>query len=189
MNYIASYKNINPYNNWYNDINNLKFHIEERCEEIEKKYNLLTINYNTKLKEAYKHGEEYGLIYEQHNDSTLDIKLRQNNEFISLESEIKSTLEKVLKNIIIHFNLSLKRQKGKSYLYSYILEIEEKRGIDMSEFSKELKDILILNENRNNSEHISDNLLREIDHQYIKHELNSVYLYMNKLIQKLFVFS
>ena len=54
-----------PYRNWYADINNLKLHIEERCKEIVEKYHEQTVNYDTKLKEAYKDGEECGMIYEQ----------------------------------------------------------------------------------------------------------------------------
>ena len=56
----------------------------------------------------------------------------------------------------------------------------------MSEFAQERKDIFLLNTNRNKSEHESDNLLREIDQSYIRHQLNSAYLYMNTLIQRLF---
>lgn len=67
-----------------------------------------------------------------------------------------------------------------------MLEIEENKEIDMSEFAQERKDIFLLNTNRNKSEHESDNLLREIDQSYIRHQLNSAYLYMNTLIQRLF---
>ena len=67
-----------------------------------------------------------------------------------------------------------------------MLEIEENKEIDMSEFEQERKDIFLLNTNRNKSEHESDNLLREIDQSYIRHQLNSAYLYMNTLIQRLF---
>ncbi|CUQ04131.1 hypothetical protein [Parabacteroides distasonis] len=186
MNYRISCRNSYPYRNWYADINNLKLHIEERCKEIVEKYHEQTVNYDTKLKEAYKDGEECGMIYEQHNDPTLEIRLKQNNELISLESEMKSTLEKILKNIITYFNLSSQKRKDNSYLSSYMLEIEENKEIDMSEFAQERKDIFLLNTNRNKSEHESDNLLREIDQSYIRHQLNSAYLYMNTLIQRLF---
>lgn len=186
MSYSTNYKSSAPYCHWYMTICDLKSHIEERCKEITEKHHKQLENYHINLEEAYKNGEEYGMIYEQHNDLSLDIRLKQNNELISLENEIKSVLEKVLKEIISHFELSKKRKIDKSYLSSYIQEIEEKKKINMVEFSKEKKDIFLLNTNRNNSEHKSDNLLREIDQTYIQQQLNSVYSYMNALIQKLY---
>lgn len=184
--YSMHYKNVAPYCHWYSDICVLKSHIEERGKEITEKYSRQIDDYHTKLREAYKEGDEFGMIYEQHDDPTLDIRLKQNSEFISLEGEIKSTLEKTLKNIIEYFNLSSKQKENCSCLCSYMSEIEERKKIDMSEFVQKKNDLSILNINRNKSEHELDNSLREINQTYIQHQVNSAYLYMDALIQKLY---
>lgn len=184
--YATSYKTVRPYFIWYQEIHDMEIHIKERCDEIASKYKLQLDENRKRIKDAYEKGEDEGRAYEQHHDEWLDIRLKKNRELISLESEIKSTIEKVLKNMMKTFNIAEKKKEKGSYISFYMKEIETNRGLDMSNYEKEKKDISILVNNRNKSEHESDNLCREIDEKYILRHLNSVHRYVNSLIKELY---
>lgn len=187
MNYSVNYKTLMPYSIWHEDIHNLKKHIEERCKEITVKYDTNKELYENDLFKEYAKGEDFGKVFEQHNDPSLDIRQNKNKELISLESEMKSTLEKVLKDIVNGFNLSTKQGKNKeSYLFFYIRLIEEGKQIDMSKFDIQKNIISDMIKKRNDSEHNTDNLLRNIDVQYITNVTNAIYDYADALIRELY---
>ena len=74
--------------------------IKVRVREVKCKYDAWLKESNAFIESEYKRGYEFGLIAEQHHDERLNIVKSKNNELIGLEANIKSTLEKVLKDII-----------------------------------------------------------------------------------------
>ena len=186
MSYSLNYKNHLPYSKWYEDMNSLREHIEERCMEITTKYNQQKEIYMQVLCKEYAKGEDVGKAFEQNYSPSLEIILKQNEELISLEKEIKSTLEKTLKDIINKSILSKKKRPYESYINFYIREIEERKEINMSNFSKQKKSIDEMNKKRNDSEHNKDSVLRDINVDYIINTVKDTFDYMNELIKKLY---
>lgn len=184
MVYLKSYKNVPPYCMWYSEIYSLKQSVEKRCVEIEQKYKELEEKYKNELAEEYKKGFEFGASFEQHNDPTLDICKGRNTELISLESNVKSTLEKTLLGIVKDLGLKGQKLSNESTILFYMRLIEEKIKMPNMHYEKGIIKNMI--KERNKSEHEIDNLLRNIDVKYVHLILNASYHYMDKLIQCLY---
>ena len=107
---------------------------------------------------------------------------------IGLEANIKSTLEKLLKDITKEYAIDCKkgRHKKESSVAFYIRSIEKKKMLKMRRFKQHLKIINAMVLNRNSSEHELDALFRKIDERYIILILNTTHQYMNELILQLY---
>ena len=186
--YKTYYKTILPYCKWASDIFELKIYVREKCEEIRNKYSQLRLTNEQNLEKEYTRGKIYGKAYEiTYSEQNCEIKKYENNDLISLERHIKSEFEKILVEIITHFNIKiLRRQKGEHLLECYIRTILQYFNIDMDDFDKQKRIIIKMNKNRNKSEHESDNLLREIDSDYIDSIANATCDYADILIQRIY---
>lgn len=183
MSYSINYKTCLPYNKWHEEILFMKQHVERRCEEIEAEYDRKSEEYLKQLEQAYMKGEEYGIAFEQ--QETMDDALQvRKQELISLEGEIKSTLEKTLKDIVSTFNLPVKRRG--SWIDTYIRTIQENTRLDMSDFATQKDMIDTIRHNRNAVEHQEDAFLRNINKEYVIESANTVYEYVEALIQRLY---
>ena len=100
MVYSKSYKNKLPYCRWYDNLCETRKHIEERCDEIERKYIEKQQANDADREKEYMKSEELGMIFDQHGDISLDIIRDRNQELISLISEMKSCVEKILREIL-----------------------------------------------------------------------------------------
>ncbi len=186
MEYSLNYKTCMPYSRWHEEICDLKKHIKERCEEIKTKYSTQKELYHKELESEEMKGEDCGNAFEQHNDPSLDIRLNQNKEFISLEVEINSTLEKILKNIVDEFKFCGTKSHKESYFDFYSRLIKNGKQIEISDLKSEKEIITDMRKKRNDSEHNTDSLLRNIDAEYVMKIANAVYDYIDKLVQKLY---
>ena len=187
MNYSTdSYKVRLPFSIWYDDIVKMKIHIQKRCDEIKTKYKKEKEEFSITLEKKYYEGINIGHAYWQHNDPSLEIWHNMNSDLITLEREIKSTMEIILKKMIIHYNY-LKEDELKEMSIRGIMDtIAIKSKIDISKQKRNLKRIKSLIRNRNNSEHLIDVYQREINIEYILSILKSVNEYLIHILEGLY---
>lgn len=181
-----SYKVRPPFSIWYDDIVKMKIHIQKRCVEIKTKYNKEKEEFSITLEKKYCGGIDIGHAYWQHNDPSLEIWHNMNSDLIALEREIKSTMEIILKKMIIHYNyLKEDELKGMS-IHGIMDTIAIKSKIDISKQKRNLKRIKSMIRNRNNSEHLIDVYQREINIEYILSILKSVNEYLIHILEGLY---
>lgn len=180
--YTISYKTKPPYSKWYFSITDMVTHVKERCNDIEMKFNQKQEAYCIELEKEYARGKEYGLKFEQHADF-YEEELNKTQELISLEGKIKSTCEKILKEI---YDSTIKHPKERGCLQLYMNEIERCNHINNSAMKEARKTICLMIKNRNKSEHEQDIALREIDADYIMYLSEAVYKYVDNLLQELY---
>lgn len=186
--YSIDYKTTQPFSAWYEVLLSLNEFIRARVREVKCKYEAKLKENNAFIDSEYKRGYEFGLIAEQHHDERLNIVKSKNNELIGLEANIKSTLEKVLKDITKEYAIDCRigKRKKESFLAFYIRSIEKKKMLKMRRFKQHLKIINAMVLNRNSSEHELDALFRKIDERYIILILNTTHQYMNEFILQLY---
>lgn len=180
--YILNYRTKSPYSKWYISIKDMTAHVKGRCNDIEMKFNQKQEDYNAALAKEYARGEEYGLMFEQNADF-YEEELNRIQELISLEGEIESTCEKVLKEI---YDTIMEQPKERGCLQLYMDEIERCNHINNPAMKEAKKTIRLMIEKRNRSEHVQDIALREIYADYIAKISEAVYNYVDKLLQELY---
>lgn len=180
--YTIGYKTKLPYSKWYFSIKDMVAHIKERCSDIEMKFNQKQEAYNIDLEKEYARGQEYGLKFEQH-VTFYEEKLNKTQELISLEGEIKSTCEKILKEI---YDSTIDQPKEKGCLQLYMDDIEHCNYINNPVMKKAREAIRLMIVKRNKSEHEQNIALREIDVDNIMQISEAVYNYVDNLLQELY---
>lgn len=150
--YKTNYKTKSPYSKWYFSIKDMVAYIKERCNDIEMKFNQKQEAYNIDLEKEYTRGKEYGLRFEQHADFHEE-KLNKTQELISLEGEIKSMCEKILKEI---YDSTIEHPKERGCLQLYMNDIERCNHINNPAMKEAGKAIYLMIKKRNKSEHEQD---------------------------------
>lgn len=183
MVYCTDYKVLLPYSRWYDDLSTTQKHIQERFDEIKKKYAEPQKANDAYREQEYAKNEEDGLIFDQHYDISLDIRKRKNTELIGLISEIKSCIEKVLRDMIREYRIEEPKQ---GFISNCINLLEQQRKIDMSPFARQKRMIDLLNKDRNSYEHEKDNLFFDKDADYMQNSIRDCFFFMKRLIEKLY---
>ena len=181
-----SYKVRPPYSIWYDDIVKMRKYVEERCTEIKSKYQKEKEDFLKTLDEKYYEGIDIGHAYCQHDDPSLEIWHNMNSDLIALEREIKSTMEIILKKMIIHYNYLKDDELKEMSIHGIMDTIAIKSKIDISKQKRNLKRIKSMIRNRNNSEHLIDVYQREINIEYILSILKSVNEYLIHILEGLY---
>ena len=183
MAYSKSFKNELPYYRWYDNLCGTRKHIKERCDEIERKYIEKQQANDADREKEYMKSEELGMIFDQHGDISLDIIRDRNQELISLISEMKSCVEKILREILREYQFE--EPKG-SFISSSIEILEQKKEINMSFLNQEKLSINLLNKERNDYEHELDSLLYDKTVEHILKCVDDCCLFMENFIQKIY---
>lgn len=186
MAYKINYKSFPPYGDWHHEISSLKEFVESKCFVIDKEYKSKLESIKNALDKEYAKGWEYGQIFEQHDDNSFEVKEHYNIELLGLENHILSTLETLMKRIASEYKISVKPLGGRGTVLSHIDEIVRVKEVNMLNFSEELSEIDEMRRSRNDSQHKITPLERFIDSKYILRKMNSVYVYMDRLIQELY---
>ena len=183
--YHRSCKTDQPYAGWYSDIDDTHKHIKERCKEIETKFSARKAENKFLLEQEYAKSTEDGMIFEQHDDMGLDIRKKCNTELIGLISEMKSTVEKIIRSMLEEYKIKGKKT-NESYISYGIRMLEEQKNIDMIDYADQRKTIDAMNKKRNDYEHELDNLLFDESVDFIVKFADDSSFFMENLIRKLY---